>query len=87
MKNLIYIVIFIMTTVLIYGQSNYKMPFNIDKNGTVKNESGNKIGSVTKNEVFDEHGNKLAFLDGQGNLIDAKTNKKIGRIAKNSTVF
>lgn len=31
---------------------------------------------------MDNKGKKIAFVDNQGNLVDAKTNKKLGRIGK-----
>ncbi|WP_365981245.1 5-fold beta-flower protein [Spirosoma sp.] len=56
--------------------------------GEVTNEQGQKIGLVTKDRmILDNKGKKLAFVDGQGNLVDAKTNKKMGRIGKDGKSY
>jgi hypothetical protein len=59
---------------------NYK---HIEANGEIKNEKGVTVSSVTKNQIIMNHtGQKIAFVDNQGNLVDAKTGKKLGRMGK-----
>lgn len=49
---------------------------------------GARIGLVTKDKIImDAKGNKLAFIDGQGNLVDAKTGKKMGKTGKNGETY
>lgn len=67
-----------------YAQStNYKQPMTINATGQVKDATGATIGLVTKDQMIqDAKGHKMAFVDGQGNLVDAKTNKKMGHMEK-----
>ncbi|GAB3902472.1 hypothetical protein GCM10028803_29220 [Larkinella knui] len=59
---------------------NYK---HIAQSGEIKDEKGLTIGTVSKDQIIkDFNGQKIAFIDNQGNLIDAKTNKKMGRMGK-----
>ncbi len=71
------------------GQSvNYKQPMTINAKGQVKDSKGTSVGLVSKDRVIkDTNGQKIAFVDGQGNLVDAKTGKKMGRIGKNGTTY
>ncbi len=66
------------------GQSaNYKQPMTINASGQVKDSKGTTVGLVTKDQMIqDAKGQKIAFVDGQGNLVDAKTGKKMGRMGK-----
>ncbi len=72
-----------------YGQSNnYKQPMTINASGQVKDGKGATIGLVTKEKIIqDANGRKLAFVDGQGNLVDVKTGKKMGRMAKDAKSY
>lgn len=64
---------------------NYK---HIGHTGEIKDERGVTIGKVTKDQIIqDSHGQKIAFIDNQGNLIDAKTNKKMGRMGKDGKTY
>lgn len=64
---------------------NYK---HIGANGEIKDEHGITVGSVTKEQIIlDNKGKKIAFVDNQGNLIDNKTNKKLGRIGKDGKSY
>lgn len=79
----------LLTTVSIMAQTvNDKQPFTIDRNGTIKNTSGASVGQITKDQrIMDAKGQKMAFMDGQGNLVDAKTGKKMGRMGKNGKSY
>src|SRR5258706_11111524 len=56
----------------------------IDASGKVTNEKGKRIGSVTKEGVIsDSSGMKIAYVDGNGSLIDAMTGKNLGKVGKN----
>ncbi|GAB2583653.1 5-fold beta-flower protein [Spirosoma areae] len=73
----------------VFSQSaNYKQPMTINAAGQVKDAKGVAIGLVTKDRMIkDAKGNKIAFVDGQGNLIDAKTGKKMGRMGKDGKTY
>lgn len=74
--------------VLGFGQSNYKQPLNIDKEGMITDAGGITIGSVSKDKIIkDHHGHKIAFVDGQGNLVDAKTGEKKGKVGNNGKSY
>lgn len=50
--------------------------------------SGLVVGSVSKDRIIkNSKGEKMAFIDNQGNLIDAKTNKKLGRMGKDGRTY
>lgn len=62
---------------------NYKAP-KIDATGGIYDMEGKKVGSVNKKgEIMDEMGMKMAYVDGNGVLVDAKTGKKLGKAEKN----
>ncbi len=86
---LVLITALLLTTVSVMAQTvNYKQPFTIDRNGTIKDNSGASVGLVTKDQlIMDAKGQKIAFVDGQGNLVDAKTGKKMGRMGKNGRTY
>ncbi len=71
-----------------FAQANYKQPFSIDKDGKIKDSKGTSVGLVTKDQIIKDHdGHKIAFVDGEGNLVDAKTNKKMGRMGKDGKTY
>ena len=62
---------------------NYKAP-KIDASGKVTDGNGVVIGTMTKEGVMnDAMGMKMAHLDAEGNLVDTKTGKKMGKAEKN----
>lgn len=64
---------------------NYK---HITQNGEIKDEKGFTIGTVSKDQIIkDSKGQKLAFVDNQGNMVDAKTNKKLGHMGKDRKTY
>ncbi|GAB3179497.1 5-fold beta-flower protein [Telluribacter humicola] len=67
---------------------SYKQPFTISQNGLIKNASGQTIGNVSMNQIIKDHtGTKIAFVDAQGNLIDAISSKKLGRVGKDGNTY
>lgn len=71
-----------------FAQSDYKHPFSIGKDGKVMDSKGTSVGLVTKDQIIKDHeGHKIAFVDGEGNLVDAKTNKKMGRMGKDGKSY
>ena len=81
--------LFLGTPSLLMAQSaNYKTPMTINAGGQIKDGTGSTVGMVSKEKmIMDAKGKKIAFVDGQGNLIDAKTGKKMGRVGKNSDTY
>lgn len=80
---------FLLMPSLLFGQSaNYKQPMTINASGQIKDSKGTAIGLVTKDQMIkDAKGQKIAFVDGQGNLVDAKTGKKMGRMGKDGKTY
>lgn len=92
MKSLTFVLLFLgLTTIPSYTfaqGANYKQPMTINTSGQVKDASGTAIGLVTKNQIIkDAKGKKIAFMDGQGNLVDSKTGKKMGRMGKDGKTY
>lgn len=81
--------IFLLMPLLLFSQSvNYKQPMTINATGHIKDGNGTTIGLITKDQVInDAKGQKIAFVDGQGNLVDAKTGKKMGRMGKDGKTY
>lgn len=73
----------------LFSQSiNYKQPVTINASGQIKDSKGVSIGQVSKEKsILDASGRKLAFVDGQGNLVDAETGKKMGRMGKDGKTY
>lgn len=75
-------------SLLLAQSANYKNPMSINATGQIKDGSGATVGTVSKDRmIMDAKGQKIAFVDGQGNLVDAKTNKKMGRVGKNNDTY
>jgi len=77
--------VLLMTTVSI--AQDYKHPYGlVSKDGKVTDPNGKNIGSITPEGVIkDVAGKSIAKVDANGDLIDAKTGKKIGHAPKNGT--
>lgn len=76
------------TAPLLAQTANYKQPFQIDNKGTIWSRTGAPVGLVTKDQIIkDSKGQKIAFVDGQGNLVDTKTGKKMGRMGKDGKTY
>lgn len=73
----------------LFGQStNYKQPMTITATGQIKDGTGTTIGLIGKDQIIkDAVGKKMAFVDGQGNLVDARTGKKMGRMGKDGKTY
>jgi hypothetical protein len=89
-KKLFLVVIMVMSVVPFFTKAqsrNYKQPMtSIDAKGTIK-RNGITVGQITKeNVVNDAKGNKIAYVDGQGNLVDAKGNL-MGRMGKDGKTY
>lgn len=75
-------------TLLWAQNSNYKQPMTINAMGQISDGKGTTVGLITKDQIIqDVKGQKLAFVDGQGNLVDAKTGKKMGRMGKDGKTY
>lgn len=62
---------------------NYKAP-KIDASGKMFDKDGKFSGTINiQGEILDTLGNKLAYIDANGILIDAKSGKKLGKTEKN----
>jgi hypothetical protein len=83
-----FIALLCIVSTLAFAQANYKQPFSIGKDGKVMDSKGTSVGLVTKDQIIKDHdGHKIAFVDGEGNLVDAKTNKKMGRMGKDGKTY
>lgn len=73
----------------LFGQSaNYKQPMTINASGQIKDGQGISVGTISKDRmIIDAKGKKIAFVDGQGNLVDAKTSKKMGKMGKDGKTY
>ncbi|MBO0939192.1 hypothetical protein J2I47_21735 [Fibrella sp. HMF5335] len=90
--NLLFFALFALwlgTPSLLLAQSaNYKTPIRINASGHINDATGTAIGTVSKDQmIMDAKGKKIAFVDGQGNLVDAQTGKKMGRVGKNNDTY
>jgi sporulation protein YlmC with PRC-barrel domain len=84
----VFITLLSFVSMSVFAQANYKQSFNIHKDGKIMDNKGKSVGLVTKDQIIKDHeGHKIAFVDGEGNLIDAKTNKKMGRMGKDGKSY
>lgn len=68
--------------------ANYKQPMTINVQGQIQDAAGLTVGTVSKDQIIrDAKGRKLAFVDGQGNLVDAQTGRKLGRMGKDGKTY
>ena len=75
-------------SLLLAQSANYKNPMSINAGGQIKDGTGAMIGMVSTDRMIrDAKGQKIAFVDGQGNLVDAKTSKKMGRLGKDGKTY
>jgi hypothetical protein len=82
-KKMSLVLLGVVCAINIAAAQNYKAP-KIDASGKIYNMDGKYMGSLNnKGEISDTLGTKVAFVDGTGMLIDAKTGKKLGKAEKN----
>lgn len=81
LKSIAIAAIGMMVTTASFAQ-NYKAP-KIDASGKFTDVNGINMGTMTKDGMIDEKGVKMAHIDGDGNLVDSKTGKKMGKAEKN----
>jgi len=73
----------VLLAITISPAQNYKAP-KIDASGKIMDKDGKHIGNMTKDGVInDAMGMKVAYVDSNGMLVDAKTGKKLGKAEKN----
>jgi len=90
LKNTIALLIVAITlfqSTVMAQDANYKhQMMSISQKGVIK-KGGLTVGQITKdNVVNDAKGNKIAYVDGQGNLVDAKGNL-MGRMGKDGKTY
>lgn len=70
---------------IVVNAQDYKHPYGLVKeDGKVLSPEGKLMGWITKEGVIkDSAGTKIAHIDSGGNLVDAKTGKKLGKAQKN----
>ena len=67
------------------AQTDYK-GHKITASGKITDKDGKHIGTVTKDGILsDTSGKKVAYVDGNGSLIDGTTGKNLGKVAKNGS--
>ncbi len=82
----IMVAIFAIPTLVSAQDANYKHQTSIDSKGKIKKD-GVAIGYISKKkEIFDAKGHKIAYMDGQGNMVDAE-GKKMGKMGKDGKTF
>lgn len=72
-------------SVSLLNAQDYKHPYGLVKeDGKIYSPEGTFLGTVTKDGVIkDTAGVKIAHIDSEGTLVDAKTGKKLGKAQKN----
>lgn len=76
----------VFTTQLLEAQDVDYKGHRIDATGKITDQGGMHIGNVTKEGVIsDASGKKVAYVDGNGSLMDAETGKNLGKVGKNGT--
>jgi hypothetical protein len=87
MKNIKKIIFAILGVVLALSlkAQDYKHPYGlVNEEGKILSPEGKHIGWVTSDGIIkNSEGLKIAHIDTDGNLIDAKTGKKMGKAQKN----
>ncbi len=84
---LLIVAITFVQSAVIAQDANYKhQMMSISQKGEIK-KGGVTVGQITKDNVInDAKGNKIAYVDGQGNLVDAKGNL-MGRMGKDGKTY
>lgn len=89
MKRTLIILLWALSPLMALAQQpSYKNPIVIGADGKMVDAKGTPVGLVTKEGLIMDHaGHKIAFVDGSGNLVDAKTNKKLGKMGKDGKTY
>ncbi len=82
LRNFTMAILGVVFAINIAAAQNYKAPM-INSSGKILDKNGKNIGIVTKDGTMDEKGAKMSYIDAEGNLIDSKTGKKMGKAEKN----
>ncbi len=87
-KTLLSCLLWLAVLPVLAQSANYKQPMTINATGQIKDSKGTTIGLVSKDQIItNATGKKMAFVDGQGNLVDVKTGKKMGRMGKDGKTY
>ncbi|PWK17180.1 hypothetical protein LV89_04466 [Arcicella aurantiaca] len=71
----------------VQGQDKDYKGHIINEKGQIFN-NGVQIGMTSKEGIIkNADGQKIAFMDGQGNLVDAKTGMKMGKMGKDGKTY
>ena len=82
MKSLLVAVSGVILALNVAVAQNYKAP-KIDASGKLMDGNGKDLGMMTKEGAKDGKGVMIAHIDSDGNVIDSKTGKKMGKAEKN----
>ena len=81
-KNYAMVMLGLVFAIQIASAQNYKAPA-IDASGKFTDKGGKMMGKMTKDGMMDDKGIKVAHVDSEGNLVDSKSGKKLGKVEKN----
>lgn len=89
MKTNLFLLLWALVPALALAQQpSYKTPIVIGADGKAVDAGGVGVGTVSKDGIIKDHaGHKIAFVDANGNLVDAKTNKKLGKMGKDGKTY
>jgi hypothetical protein len=89
MKRFAYFLLWALMPALALAQvPSYKTPIVIGADGKAVDATGITVGLVSKDGIIQNaKGEKLAFIDANGNLIDGKTGKKLGKMGKDGKTY
>jgi hypothetical protein len=86
MKKLTFIFVFALLSSVLFAQDKDYKGHVIDKKGDIYFD-GVKVGVITKENIIkNSKGEKLAFIDANGSLIDAK-GKTMGKVGKDGKTY
>lgn len=85
--KLVVLVLFGILTHGVHGQEKDSKGHFINSKGQIFN-NGIQVGVTTKEGIIkNANGRKIAFVDGQGNLVDEKTGIKMGKMGKDGKTY
>lgn len=69
-------------------QPSYKTPIVIGADGKAVDSKGVTAGLVSKEGIIkNAEGEKIAFVDANGNLVDSQSGKKLGKMGKDGKTY